>query len=704
MRSFFHKLILTSLLCFLGWIGMSAQTVRILPLGNSITYDHNSFDESNPRPVSDRISYRFRLYQLLNVTNLDFDFVGSEDAGNSYFQNSAYDDNGGFPGIQTSQLADLITTGYNEVTGLNVSSGPYLNSFPADIILLHIGTNNLTTSAADVEDLLNTIRFYDDDVIILVARIINRQSYHSATTTFNNNVELMVASRGDSRIKMVNMETGAGINYSADMIDNLHPAQAGYDKMAEKWYEAIMSFNQAPVISSIPLQSTDKGTAFDPLSLDAYVSDPEDADFVLTWSYSKQADSKLTVSIDANRILRVTPDPDFSGIEKLMLKVVDSGSGAFPASDSFEVSYQVDHVNTPPVITSSPLTIIDQGKVYNYVIIASDDDGDALSYRTRVKPSWLTLNAGAHSLSGIPEHADIGTHNVELWVSDGIDSVKQSFQIEVVDVNDPPEIISSTDVYIVEDQYFSHTIEAEDADGDPVSYEIMQKPDWMNYNEGGHTLYGTPTNNEVGVYNMTILLSDGKVDVYEPLRITVENDNDAPVITTTPETENGVGVSYFYRCLATDEDQDDTLVYSTLVLPDWLDLTTSTSEALVYGVPTGYNLGENLVIIQVSDGHAETLQAFSIHVSWPSEVKENQAPGGSLIYPNPAGDKIHLQLNSPDETVLKIISTSGTVLLERNFQQGESIEVDISSLPEGVYFYQVDQESLKSSGTFIKNR
>jgi len=113
-----------------------------------------------------------------------------------------------------------------------VTSGPYFTYHPADIILLHIGTNNLTTSASYVEDVLDNIRFQDSDVIILVARIINRMEYHSNTTTFNNNVEIMVNARNDPRIKMVNMESGAGINYSSDMIDNLHPNQGGYEMMA----------------------------------------------------------------------------------------------------------------------------------------------------------------------------------------------------------------------------------------------------------------------------------------------------------------------------------------------------------------------------------------------------------------------------------------------------------------------------------------
>ena len=48
------------------------------------------------------------------------------------------------------------------------------------------------------------------------------------------------------KIKIVDMEDGAGIDYdmrpAGDMFDLLHPYQygAGYDKMADVWYSALV--------------------------------------------------------------------------------------------------------------------------------------------------------------------------------------------------------------------------------------------------------------------------------------------------------------------------------------------------------------------------------------------------------------------------------------------------------------------------------
>ena len=42
------------------------------------------------------------------------------------------------------------------------------------------------------------------------------------------------------------MENGAGIDYSTEMIDNLHPTDAGYEKMASLWYSELSGALASP--------------------------------------------------------------------------------------------------------------------------------------------------------------------------------------------------------------------------------------------------------------------------------------------------------------------------------------------------------------------------------------------------------------------------------------------------------------------------
>ncbi len=220
-----------------SYCSQTETTVKIMPMGNSITFDSYIVDS---RPAGDKIAYRYPLYNLLNHANHQFDYVGSESAGFNYFPDA---ENAGFPGIRDDQMAQLLNTGYNPLQSVQETPGPYLDSYLPDIILLHVGTNNVQESAADVENILNEIDAFKTrtgkDTKVILARIINRQVYNQTTTTFNNNVSNMAISRNDSDIYFVDMEDGSGINYATDMTDDLHPNAIGYQKMAINWFNKL---------------------------------------------------------------------------------------------------------------------------------------------------------------------------------------------------------------------------------------------------------------------------------------------------------------------------------------------------------------------------------------------------------------------------------------------------------------------------------
>lgn len=503
--------------------------LRIMPMGNSITFDENSYDTPpHVRPIGDRISYRYKLYQLITQAGYSFDYVGSENAGNNFFNNTEMDDNAGFPGIDKEQLAYLLKYGKNLRTGVQITPGPYLYVYPADIILLHIGTNNLTADATLVSALLDNIRNYDSHVIILVARIINRMTYSSLTTTYNDNVENMVTARGDSKIIMVNMETGAGINYNTDMFDNLHPNTAGYNKMAAKWFEAIDNLNAAPEISAIPEQSINQGTTvFPTVSLNNYVSDAEDDDSQLQWTYRLQADSKLSVSINASRQLNVTVnDNTWYGSETITLKAKDTGSGAFQKTDSVNVVFTVKKGNEPPVITSTPPTTANEDVDFSYTITATDNDGDNITFSAPVLPSWLTFNAVTHSISGKPLNQHVGNHSIQLRASDGKDVTNQNFQLTVVNSNDLPVITSTAVTTANVGQAYLYEFTASDIDvGDVLTYSTVNIPAWLNFTQGtnGATLSGVPAIANIGSNSVILKVSDGKADILQGFTIVVGN-------------------------------------------------------------------------------------------------------------------------------------------------------------------------------------
>jgi len=88
--------------------------------------------------------------------------------------------------------------------------------------------------------------------------------------------------------------------------------------------------------------------------------------------------------------------------------------------------------------------------------------------------------------------------------------------------------------------------------------------------------------------------------------------NNKPIIESTPETTAKVGVEYTYEIEATDPDADDVLTYSLTEKPTGMTINTSTGA--VSWTPTEAQVGENQVIIEVSDGKVSVSQNFTITV------------------------------------------------------------------------------------------
>jgi len=225
------------------WLFLSSTLVnaatRILPLGDSITYD-TRFDDT--RSVSKRTGYRSHLWYQLSDANFGADFVGSKIAGQAIVP--AFDpQNEGHPGWDQFEIAE--------------ETYKYMNNSQPDIVLLHIGTNDrTTTNPAGINDILNYIDLYeaenDTNVRVYVALIIDRLEKDGRIRIFNRRLAQLLRQRianGDDII-IVDMYNNANLN-SSDYADITHPNDRGYQKMANVWFNALIT-NFNPELSAFP--------------------------------------------------------------------------------------------------------------------------------------------------------------------------------------------------------------------------------------------------------------------------------------------------------------------------------------------------------------------------------------------------------------------------------------------------------------------
>lgn len=90
--------------------------------------------------------------------------------------------------------------------------------------------------------------------------------------------------------------------------------------------------------------------------------------------------------------------------------------------------------NAAPTISGTPADAVMTGNSYSFTPVASDADGDALTFSINNRPSWATFDSATGRLSGQPLLGDIGMYSaISISVSDGTATTGlPTFSVEVV--------------------------------------------------------------------------------------------------------------------------------------------------------------------------------------------------------------------------------------------------------------------------------
>jgi lysophospholipase L1-like esterase len=704
IRQVIRKILHPVFLSILFTITASAQDpILILPLGNSLTYDARSLDA---RPTGDKISYRYKLFTLLQDGGYSFDFIGSYRSGYNYFNDC---DNSGFSGIDTKNLADLVQTGTSAFTG-KVVNGPYLNYYPADIILLEIGTNDVEagkTSVSEVSRLLDAVDLYEQQsgkpILVIIGTIISEKNYpcgtHPGTATYNQNLKTMVQNRISNGDKLVlsDLECGAGMDYFNNMWDDFHPNTVGYDKMGQKLYSTIEGISQKPVVFNIPDQSVPEGFSFYTISLDNYVEDPDDPDNKIKWTTKPANPLHFNVSISSSRVATITPkDSEWNGNETITFIATDSGKyiPKLRQSDSDSAMFIVTPINDAPVIVSQ-ISAISVNEDSSIEILKSnlnitDVDDPLAGLNLFVLPGNDYSSVGNTIYPGQDFN---GTLTVNVQVTDG-KALSNIFgaTVGVIAINDPPKITSTPLTTADDYQYYHYTFSAHDTDSQHYTYSAVTIPSWAQFNAITGELYGTPKHNNVGSSPVKLKASDGFNDSFQEFTIIVTDNNDNPVFTSVPETTVVEGSEYVYILAATDIDENDVLVFSMLEKPSWMLFNPETKT--LTGQPGNSDIGNFEIIAQVTDGRDIVEQNFNLSVKlFNGTNSEIMDQSGLIVYPNPAIDLIKIVSKDSYINGIELYDISGsisfTIAAAKHVQE---TEINISDLPAGVYLLKVSTQ------------
>jgi hypothetical protein len=185
-------------------------------------------------------------------------------------------------------------------------------------------------------------------------------------------------------------------------------------------------------------------------------------------------------------------------------------------------------------------------------------------------------------------------------------------------VNQTPTITSTPITTATVVAAYAYDVNATDPDGDTLTYSLTTKPTGMTINSTTGLINWTPTS--TGDYDVTVRVSDGSLFDTQSFTIHVgqASTNQAPIITSTPDTTATVNQTYAYNVNATDPD-GGTLTYSLTTKPTGMTINSTTG--LIKWTPT--STGNYDVTVRVSDGSLFDIQSFTIHVE---QASTNQAP------------------------------------------------------------------------------
>ncbi|MEZ5084657.1 MAG: SGNH/GDSL hydrolase family protein [Bacteroidales bacterium] len=232
MINFLKKILPLSLFCIVIFEG-SAQVINILPLGNSITQSNNM-----------NVSYRYPLWTKLIDDNYTFDFVGNQNSNNGgnptwpNYNGYTFDqDHEGHWGWRCDEILAQLPV--------------WLGSYTPDIVLLHLGTNdlyqgdgsplNISTTINELKSIITALRNDNPNIIILLAKLIpsTNELLVDKIPLLNADIPQIAIDMDDPDSPIVIVDQFDGFDGSTDTFDGVHPNTAGEEKMAQKWREAI---------------------------------------------------------------------------------------------------------------------------------------------------------------------------------------------------------------------------------------------------------------------------------------------------------------------------------------------------------------------------------------------------------------------------------------------------------------------------------
>ena len=211
------------------------RKVKILPLGDSITC-------ASPY----KLSYRYPLWQHLVDAGKQVEFIGSQTKkGNGSRRWENYkgqrfpERNEGHSGWRADQILNGLPNGEK---GLD----HWIRGYSPDIALIHLGTNDVhqkqspQSTRDEIEQVITKLRARNPKIKVLLAKIVPMRM-SNGVPRLNQLLARLAIKLNNANSPVVSVDMYSGFSIHTDMQkDKIHPNAKGEEKMAKRWFDALM--------------------------------------------------------------------------------------------------------------------------------------------------------------------------------------------------------------------------------------------------------------------------------------------------------------------------------------------------------------------------------------------------------------------------------------------------------------------------------
>ena len=240
----------------------------------------------------------------------------------------------------------------------------------------------------------------------------------------------------------------------------------------------------------------------------------------------------------------------------------------------------------------------------------------------------------------------------------GLPAYLYRVQLDIQENGSPVFTSVTSEETLTEGEEFGFQFEAEDPDGDELTFTLTAGGDVANASLTAEGLFSfAPEAGQAGEYPFTVQVSDGVLTDEHEFTIEVEPPNQPPLFTTTFDEQTIREGEEFSFQFEAEDSNGDTLVFNLTEGEDVENVSFS-EEGLFTFVPDFEQAGEYGFMVEVDDGELFTEHSFFIIVEEGNRPPEALSIMASTRINIPVTIDLTEYISDPDGDPLTIVNVS----------------------------------------------